>query len=66
MVFISNTFISNARLKLAKNQAKAKQHAGAKLLLYENYWLSSTTLSCKTNQEDILSNVRKISTYLFK
>ena len=27
--FISNTFISNARLKLAKNQAKAKQHPEA-------------------------------------
>ena len=24
--FISSTFIRNARLKLAKNQAKAKQH----------------------------------------
>ena len=28
---IINTFISNARLKLAKNQAKAKQHPEAKL-----------------------------------
>ena len=25
--FIGNTFISNARLKLAKNHAKAKKHA---------------------------------------
>ena len=31
--FISNTFISNARMKLAKNQAKAKQHAEAEFLL---------------------------------
>ena len=31
--FISSTFISNARLKLAKNQAKAKQHPEAELLL---------------------------------
>ena len=33
LFFISNTFISNARLKLAKNQAKAKQQAEAELLL---------------------------------
>ena len=30
--FISNTFISNTRLKLAKNYAKAKQHPEAGLL----------------------------------
>ena len=30
--FIGNEFISNARLKLAKNQAKAKQHPEAELL----------------------------------
>ena len=30
-------FISNTRLKLAKNQVKAKQHPEAELLLYENY-----------------------------
>ena len=35
--FISNTFISNAGLKIAKNQAKAKQHSEAELLLFENY-----------------------------
>ena len=34
--FISNTFISNARLKLAKNQAKAKQHLETELLLFGN------------------------------
>ena len=28
-------FISNARLKLAKNQANAKQHPGVKLLTFE-------------------------------
>ena len=33
----SNTFISNARLKLAKNQAKAKKYPEAELLTYENY-----------------------------
>ena len=34
---ISNTFISNAKLNLPKNQAKAKQHPEAKLLLFESY-----------------------------
>ena len=40
--FVSNTFISNARLKLAKNQANAKQHPEAKLLSLENYSHSSS------------------------
>ena len=35
--FISNTFISNTRLKLAKNQANAKQNPEAVPLLFENY-----------------------------
>ena len=48
--FISNTFISNTRLKLAKNQAKAKQHPEAELLLFENYSISSSTLSSKNNR----------------
>ena len=48
--FISNTFISNARLKLAKIQANAKQHPGAKLLLFENYSHFSSTLSSKGNK----------------
>ena len=30
--FISNTFVRNIRLKLAKNQANAKQHPEAELL----------------------------------
>ena len=33
---MGNTFISNARLKLAKNQANAKQHLEADFLLFEN------------------------------
>ena len=33
--FISYTFISNARLKLAKNHAIAKQHSKAELLTFE-------------------------------
>ena len=43
--FIRNTFISNARLKLAKNQVKAKQHPETEYLLFESYSLSSSTLS---------------------
>ena len=35
--FITNTFISNARLQLAKNQANTKQHPEAKLSLFEYY-----------------------------
>ena len=47
---ISSTFISNTRLKLAKkNWAKAKQHPEAKLFLFEDYLLSSSTLSSKNN-----------------
>ena len=45
--FIRNSFIRNARLKLAENHAKAKQHPEAKILLFENYSFSSSTLSCK-------------------
>ena len=48
--FINNTFISNARLKLAKNQANAKQKPKAKLFLFENYSYSSSTLSSKNNR----------------
>ena len=40
--FISNNFISTARLKLAINQANAKQRPETKLLLFENYSHSST------------------------
>ena len=32
--FISNTFISNARLKLVKSQGKDQQHIEAELLLF--------------------------------
>ena len=50
LFFISNTFITNARLQMAKNQANAKQHSEAKLLLFENYTHSSFTLSSKNNR----------------
>ena len=48
--FISNTLISNARLKLAKNQAYAKQHPEAELLLFEHYSHFSSTLLSKNNR----------------
>ena len=41
--------LSNARLKLAKNQENAKQHPQAELLLFENYSHYSSTLSSKIN-----------------
>ena len=51
--FISNTFTSNTRLKLAKNHAKSKQNPEAKLLLFENYSLSSSMLSSNDNKIDL-------------
>ena len=47
--FISNTFIRNTRLKLAKNRTKARQHPEAELLLFENYSLSLSILASKVN-----------------
>ena len=42
-------FYSNARLKLAKNQANVKQYTEAELFLFENYSYSSSKLSSKNN-----------------
>ena len=39
-------------LELAKNQAKAKQHPEAERLLFENYLLSSSTLSSKKHSKN--------------
>ena len=50
LFFISNTFTNNAKLKLTKNQAKAKQHPWTKLLLFENYSLLSSKLSSKNSR----------------
>ena len=47
--YISNTFVSNARLKLAKDQADAKHHLKVELWLSENYSYSSSTLSSVNN-----------------
>ena len=48
--FISNIFISKARLKLAKNQVNAKQQSETGLLLFENCSYSSLNLSSKNNR----------------
>ena len=47
---MSKTFISNARLKLVKNQVKAKQHLETEILLFENYLLFSSVLPSKNNR----------------
>ena len=47
VLFIRNTFISNARLKLAKKQAKAKATPEVEILPFENYLLFSSTLPSK-------------------
>ena len=49
--FISKAFISNTRLKFAKNQAKAKQHSKLNFLLTENNSISLSSLSSKNNRE---------------
>ena len=49
-LFITKTFMSNARVKLANNQAKAKQYSEAELLSFENYSHSSSTLSSNYNR----------------
>ena len=48
--FISNTFISNTRVKLAKNQENGKQHPEAELLLFNNYSYSSFLLLSRNNR----------------
>ena len=40
-----NAFLYKQRNKLGQNQAKAKQHLQAELLLFENYLLSASKLS---------------------
>ena len=41
--------MSNSKMKLAKNQANAKQCPETELWLFENYSHSSSTLSTKIN-----------------
>ena len=57
--FIRNSFISNARLKLAKNQANAKQHPEAELVLLENHPYSSSMLSTKIMVVILNNNQKK-------
>ena len=47
--FQKQTFINNARLKLAKKQAKAKQHPEAEPLLFGKYTPFSIHVTSKTN-----------------
>ena len=58
LFFTSNTFISNARLKVAKNPTKAKQHLEAELLLFENYSHSSSKLPSK------ISKITSVSVFI--
>ena len=53
---------SNARLKLAKNQAKAKRHPEAELLIFEIYSLFSSNLLSK----EIFKKMHKKQACLFK
>ena len=56
-------FISNANLKLPKNQANAKDHFEAELLLFENYLPSSSTFSSKNNRTIKIS--KRTSAHVF-
>ena len=49
LFYITNTLISNTRLKLTKNQANAKQHPESEPLLFENCSCYSFKLSSKNN-----------------
>ena len=60
LIFKSNTSISNARLKLPKNQAKARQHPEAEPLILENNLLSTPALLSKNNRR-YSKNVHKRS-----
>ena len=64
--YISNTFISNARLKLPKNQANAKQHPEAEFLLFEKFSHSSSTLSPKTIGYILKNKQKKECAYVHK
>ena len=48
--YISNSFISKAKLKLTKRQTNEKQHTQAELLLFRNYSHFSSTLSSRNNR----------------
>ena len=48
--FHKQHFYKQRQPETGKNQAKAKQHPEAELLLFENYLLSSSKLSSKNNR----------------
>ena len=49
LFYISNTFVSKTKLKLAKNKTNAKHHPEAAFLLFENHLLFSSILWSKSN-----------------
>ena len=51
-------------MKLTKNQANAKQHPEAKLLLFENYSYSSSKLSCKNKKICCKKTKEQVCLYL--
>ena len=59
LFYVSNTFISNIKLKLAENQAEATQHQEAEFMLSESYSLCSSTLSFKNKRRYSKKNVHK-------
>ena len=54
--------ISNARLKLTKTQAQTRQHPETEPLLFENYSLSSSTLSSKNDRKYYKQTYKKANT----
>ena len=64
-LFISSTFVSNTRLKLAKtNWAKAKKHTESERLLLKNYKVASSTLSSKDNRRYFKKCAKNVYVYL--
>ena len=59
LFYIRNTFISNAKLKLAKNKGNTMRHSEAELLLFENYSHSFSTLSSNNNETSIMGHILK-------
>ena len=57
--YIRNTFINNARLRLAENQTSARQHPEAEVLIFEHYLHSSTTLSSKSTRAHRKKNAKE-------
>ena len=63
LFFTSNTSISKARLKLAKNQANTKQQPDAEVLLFQNY-SHLYTLSFKNNRTYKISKGTNVSVFM--